>query len=420
MLFTSKGSAFCLPPEPDLETCEANERKMPRQPEMRELYHQYKQNFLGELDKLNAAETADADVLMLAHYLHLGCNNREYVDKVELLMPELPRQGVSDAEYLVQVMLHDRGEKALSKASLTLASSRLFGYEYFVVDEQALCFDGEPKCEAGPGFDKAFSESITEGIRKRYGTGICRVRSQMKDHLWIVEITHGGAKRKEANENNAQTIDVLRQPIEVDCLIYDTQYDDIRIHMENKSVTVLGNYCSAFGQCLYDNPSYWHSHPKYNLEHFNRQRNELQQLLARGSERLSNPQVGKLSIMISSASYEIKSRCYGGAISIDKYTKKNALGLNNSLAEGEYLLPLEASISSISLKFSYGPSSGKSFTINLSRKQRTLESEAIPGFEDWLYEEGFFRPAKKRNAQAYAEEEGGTLSAAEEGEDDAP
>ena len=418
VFFTSKGSNFNLAPEPRLESCEVNERKMPRQQELRELYTQYKLEFLREMDKLNAAETADADVLLLAHYLHLGCNNSEYTDKVESLLPDLPRRGGSDAEYLVQAMLHYNGEKALSKASLMLASSRLFGYEYFVVDERALPFTLKPNYEAGADFDRAFEDNISEGIQKRYGTGICRVRSQMKNELWVVEITHGGAKRKEANENNSKTVDVLRQPIEVDCLIYDTRFNDIRIHMESKSVAVLEIYCKGFGTTLFDNPLYWHSKPKYNLDHFNLKRDDLQQLLARGADRLSNPQVGKLNISISSVSYAISHRLYGGVETTDKYTKRNSHGLNNSMGYGEYLVPIESTITSISLKFSHGSSKTKSIQITLTHKRRTLESEAIPGIEDWLYDEGFSRRIIVRPDKAYNDFEETSLEVAE-GTDDA-
>ena len=57
VFFTSKGSNFNLAPEPRLETCEVNERKMPRHQELRELYTQYKLEFLREMDKLNAVFT---------------------------------------------------------------------------------------------------------------------------------------------------------------------------------------------------------------------------------------------------------------------------------------------------------------------------------------------------------------------------
>lgn len=413
VFFSSKGSNFNLAPEPRLELCEVNERKMTREQEMRELYAQYKQDFLREMDKLNAAETADADVLLLAHYLHLGCNNSDYIDKVESLLPDLPRRGGSNAEYIVQAMLHYNGEKTLSRASLMLASSRLSGYEYFVVDEQALRFTLKPNYEPGGDFDRAFENNIAEGIQKRYGTGICRVKSQQKNELWVVEITHGGAKRKEANENNSKTVDILRQPIEVDCLIYDTRFNDIRIHMESKSVAVLEIYCKEFGATLFENPLYWHSKPKYNLDYFNLKHDELQQLLARGADRLSNPRVGKLSISVSSVSYSISHRLYGGIETTDKYTKRNSLGLNNSIGSGEYLVPKYATITSISLKFSHGSTKTKSIQITLTHKRRTLESEAIPGIEDWLYDEGFSRRKFILPNQAYEDKEESNLVAAE-------
>lgn len=414
VFFSSKGSSFSLPPQPCLETCELNARNMPRQQQMRELYHFYKQDFLCELDKLNAAESADADVLLLAHYLHLGCHNSDFIDKLEASLPSLPRQGCSDAEYLVQAMLHADGEKALGEASLLLASSRLCGYEYFVADEQALFLSPEARYEAGKDFDQAFTDQISESIQKRYGTGICRVHSHMKNELWIVEITHGGAKRKEANENKAHTIDVLRQPIEVDCLIYDTRYNDIRIHMENKSAAVLGIYCKSFGNCLFGNHLYWHDKPKYRLNNFNLRREELQELLARGEERLSNPKAGKLTITIAAVSYSINHRYYGGGYTTDKYTKRNSHGVNYSIEEGEYLVPLGAMISSIRLKFTHGSSpKAKSISVILTNRRRTLESEAIPGIEDWLYDEGFSHSRERRRTGVYGEDEEQGLHAAE-------
>ncbi len=87
---------------------------------------------------ITATIKEDVEVMLLAHYLHQGRNNVDYVDKVQSLMPCMMRKTASGAEYLVRVMLNQGGEKDLRKASLMLSSSRTYGYEYFVVDEQAL------------------------------------------------------------------------------------------------------------------------------------------------------------------------------------------------------------------------------------------------------------------------------------------
>lgn len=403
-LFTKRSENFCLEPQPLLETCELNERKMPRLKEVRDLYNQYKQDFLEEMDKLNATIPSDADVLLLAHYLHLGCKNTDYVDKVEAQLPNHHRLGSSDAEFLVSVMMLSEGEKILSRASQMLAATRICGYEYFVMDEQALAFRATPAHQPGNEFDRAFEAEIEEKMQERYGTGICRVHSSLKGTLWVVEITHGGAKQKESNENNAKTVDVLRQPIEVDCLIYDPEYNDIRIHMESKTSAILTLYCQSFGECLFQNKLFWHNKPKYTLDNFNKRRNELQALLTRGSKMLSNPTVGKLTIDITSVSYSQMKRLYGGSVSTDKYTRRNSKGLNNTMEEMETLVPIEATITSISLKFVYGTAKKKSLTICLTGRRRTLESEAIKGIEDWLHSEHFSHKRRLRTIKEMYED----------------
>lgn len=85
---------------------------------------------------------------------------------------------------------------------------------------------------------------------------------------------------------------------------------------------------------------------------------------------------------------------------------------------GEYLVPIESTITSISLKFSHGSSKTKSIQITLTHKRRTLESEAIPGIEDWLYDEGFSRRIIVRPDKAYNDFEETSLEVAE-GTDDA-
>lgn len=390
-LFSKISSNFQLEPQPDLEECAVNERRMPINPDMKEVYKDYKLAFLEQMDKLNATIKEDVEVMLLAHYLHLGHSNGDYVDKVESLMPYMKRKTASDAEYLVHVMLNPGGEKALRKASLMLSSSRTYGYEYFVVDEQALPFTCTPKHVAGMLFDDAYANEIREGLQQRYGTSICVVRSEMKNGLWIVEITHGGTKRKESNENNAETIDILRQPIEVDCLIYDPTYNDIRIHMENKTSSILDLYRKSFGQCLYDNHMYWCSSPKYYLKHFNIPRVKLQEMLVRGATRLSNAAVGKLSISIPSVTYKFVRRLWGGKYSTETYTRKCVDGFNYTMEDSETLAPRNATIVSVTLRFEYGGSKKKSLPINITEKRRTMESEAIPGIEDWLHDEGFSR-----------------------------
>ena len=359
----------------------------------------------------------DVEVMLLAHYLHLGRNNVDYVDKVVSLMPYMKRKTANDAEYLVHVMLNPGGEKALRKASLMLSSSRTYGYEYFVVDEQALPFTCTPKHVAGQLFDDAYANEIREGLQQRYGTSICVVRSEMKNGLWIVEITHGGTKRKESNENNAETIDILRQPIEVDCLIYDPTYNDIRIHMENKTSAILDLYRKMFGQCLYDNHMYWHSSPKYYLNHFNIPRVKLQEMLVRGATRLSNATVGKLSISIPSVTYIKTKRLWGGKYSTETMTRKCPDALNYTMDDNETLVPKGTTITSITLKFEYGKTN--SLSIVITEKRRTMESEAIPGIEDWLHDEGFSRSGAVHKKEEPVEDTiGAPLMAAEGTEGD--
>ncbi len=408
-LFSAKSEHFELPKYPELETCKLNGKRMPTSREMRDLYAGYKREFLHQMDQLNALSPGDMDVLLLAHYLHLGKNNEEYVDRLEQIAKDVPRKALSEVEYVVQVMLSEGGERYLCKASLMFAASRTCGYQYFVPDSSALPFSAEAQVRPGETFNRLFADTIYEEIKQHYGTEICRVYSEEKGDLWVIEITHGGVRRKEANESNSETIDTLRQPIEVDCVIYDKKYNDVRIHMENSNTKVTELYYRSLGYCMYNNPRYWNAGVKYQLEHFNIPRTELQQLLLRGAERLSNPRVGKLTLKVTKVSYTVDKEDMYRVRSTDNYTKSNSAGLNNTMGEGETLVPHYAYIKSLTLRLTYGPKQ-KGISIILTRQRRTLETEAIPGIEDWLHDEGFFYACKPQ--RSWQEEQ--TLEAAED------
>lgn len=410
-LFTAKSENFTLPKHPELETCELNGKRMPTSRELRDLYNEYKKEFLNQMDKLSALSPGDIDVLLLAHYLHLGKHSDDYVDRLEQTARHIPRKALSGEEYVVSVMLSEDGDRYLSRASLMFAASRTCGYQYFVPDLSALQFSHRVRVRPGEDFDRLFADTIREEIKKRYGTGICRVYSEEKGDLWVIEVTHGGIRRKESNESNSETIDALRQPIEVDCIIYDKKYNDVRIHMENANSKIMELYYSSLGYCMYNNPRYWHEAVKYQLEHFNIPKTELQQLLIRGSERLSNPRVGKLAIKVTKVSYSVVREDKHRVRSTDSYTRSNSAGLNNTMGEDETLVPAYAHIKSVTLRLTYGLKN-KGISILLTQKKRTLETEAIPGIEDWLHDEGFFY-ARKPNF-AWQEEEEQDLEAAEE------
>lgn len=409
--FTARSDNFRLPEHPELETCELNGKRMPASQDMRNLYAEYKCEFLNQMDQLTALSPGDVDVLLLAHYLHLGKNNEEYVDRLEQIAKDIPRKALSEVEYVVLVMLSEDGERYLRNASMAFMASRTCGYQYFVPDPSALPFSTGKLVRPGKEFNIQFAESIREEIKKRYGTEICRVHSEEKGNLWVIEITHGGVRRKESNEANSETVDALRQPIEVDCVIYDKKYNDVRIHMENTSTKITELYYSSLGFCMYNNPRYWTDGIKYRLEHFNIPKSELQQLLLRGAERLSNPKVGKITIKVTKVSYAVERTDMYRIRTIDNYTRGNSAGLNNTMEDEETLVPYYAHIKSVTLRLTYGQKK-KGITIILTQQRRTLETEAIPGIEDWLHDEGFFYAFKPQ--YSWQENDEQVLEAAED------
>ena len=98
-------------------------------------------------------------------------------------------------------------------------------------------------------------------------------------------------------------------------------------------------------------------------------------------------------------------------------TRKCPDALNYTMDDNETLVPKGTTITSITLKFEYGKNN--SLSIVITEKRRTMESEAIPGIEDWLHDEGF-----SRSGAVYKKEEpvedtiGAPLMAAEGTEDD--
>lgn len=119
--------------------------------------------------------------------------------------------------------------------------------------------------------------------------------------------------------------------------------------------------------------------------------------MLRGAERLSNPNVGKLTLKVTKVSYTVDKEDMYRIRSTDNYTKNNSAGLNNTMGEGETLVPYYAYIKSPTLRFTYGPKQ-KGISIILTRQRRTLEAEAIPGIEDWLHDKGFFYACKPQRS----------------------
>ena len=262
-------------------------------------------------------------------------------------------------------------------------------YHYFIRDYDTLRFYQKPILMPGNELDAALSSHLSLELQKEYGTKVCTIKSEVKDALWIIVITHGGVRQKEKNESQAEAVDMVRQPIETDCIIYDTKYDDLRIHMQKHRIKTMNIYYKALGKVLFQNANWWKPGDKYGLHRFNLPKEELQQLLARGAERLSNPTSGKLSLNISSVHYSETISLEGKRRTTNKHGISNREGINHSLADGQTLVPLHATITSITLRFSNRLNNKeKSVPITLGGKKRTLESEFVPDLEDWLHEEG--------------------------------
>lgn len=389
-LFTSLTDNFSLKPHPELETCELNARKIPKDRELKEIYDNYKQLFLMSLDNLSANNERDVEVILLAHYLHISHTNEEYTSVLEALCKDIPRCACSSIEYVAKVMLHPNCRNRLAQASMQVSSNLRHSYTYFTRNPQSLSFSSKPLHTPGPDLNSALANSIAEFLTKKYNTAICQIQSQVRDDNWIIEITHGGMRQKEQKEEKAKPVDSVRQPIETDCIIYNTRYKDVRIHMEKGSETAMVSYYQALGDCLFQNVNYWHSAPKYGLDIFGSRKEEVQAMLARGAERLKNPNSGKISLDITSITYTVTKAMYGGVNTSTKHTLNNKQGLNNAADDGEPLVPPYATITHVTLRFCYGLKKAKSLPITISTRKRTLESEVIPGIEDWLKDEHVF------------------------------
>ncbi len=353
------------------------------------MYEAYKDNFRNQLDNLTIASQKDMEVALIAHYLCMAYSDEDYISRLEQLAPKVPRSSCGDIDFAVRVLMTEDGQKLLSRASLLQTVNSNQCYFYYVRDFQTLAFQKEPAHTPGAELDHALVSLLSLELKEIYGTEVCIVKTQAKDELWVMEITHGGARQKEKNESHAEAVDMVRQPIETDCIIYDTKYDDLRIHMEKKRVGTMNLYCQTLGRALFLNEKWWKPGEKYGLHRFNIPREELQLMLARGAERLSNPTAGNLSLSISRVNYSEIKCLVGKASTENKHSISNKDGLNNALGEGERLVPQSATITSVSLRFTNKLKKKKqAMVITISGKKRTLESEMVPNIEDWLHDEG--------------------------------
>lgn len=386
--FSQNSTNFNIRECPVLENCALTSRNIPSNKDVRDLYDEYKHEFYTHLDDLSASSPDDVDIILVCHYLHLAFCSEEYAAALEEVAIEMPRRGESNIEYTAKVFLM-YGASPLSRASMNQASSSRQSFLYFIRDLSALRYRETARYEAGEDFENAMTALLSPQLKEKYRTDICVVRSQVKENLWIIEINHGGTRQKEKNESGAKAVDVVRQPLESDCIIYDLRYDDVRIHMEKHSKTTMEMYRKALGRCLFDNDAWWKAGTKYGIHRFNIPAQELKKMLARGAEKLANHMSGKLTLDISKFSYTETRRLSGGAYSTSTYNVINPTGYNNSMTDDETLVPQHATITSVTLRFSYGVSKKKSLPITISNRKRTLESEVIPTLKNGCMKRAF-------------------------------
>lgn len=315
------------------------------------------------------------------------CCSEDLLDKL-VQRSGMPHEGgISAFEYAVQVLLHTRDTALFG--NIVKMNKRQFpvGYNYYI--PEVSLFTPTPSVQVGEELDADLKDRIEERVTKIYSTKVCVVRSEEMNGKWYIEVYHGGMRQKTESEKDAQSKDMVIQPLESDSIVYDTDSHYIKVRMAKHKVRVERDiYIEALAGCLSNDLVKWKQGEKFDLSKFNVCKDDLNTLLARAGEHMSSPELGIVKVRVVEVSYEKPINRKDVGATTDKFTiSNNDVGLNNSIAPGTTLVDVAAPARIVfGIHFKCAK---KSTNLRIYLTNKTLSECALSHrFESWLNDEG--------------------------------
>lgn len=338
----------------------------------------------------DASTDKEVQTLILLDDMRRCCVGEGLLDKLEAMSGIRYVAGLPALEYAARVLLKKKDPDMFNRVAKQAKRQVPVGYHYYIPEEGSL-FTVKPDAKVGDALNAAVKESIEESIADQYKTKVCVVRSEEVGNRWYIEVCHGGMKQKTESEKDAQTKDVVLQPLESDSIVYNTCTHDIKVRMAKHKIRMeRDTYVPALAAYLTDNALKWTQQSKFDLTKFNVPKEELNELLKRAGEAMSSPQLGNVSVIVTEVNYEQPFQNDEGVTTSNWYTVKNkSLGLNYALSAGERLVE-QGVINRVSFSLLCpGLKKRKGGTMPISLTDKTLsESPLSVAFETWLNKEG--------------------------------
>lgn len=315
------------------------------------------------------------------------CTADDLRDKLET-RSGVPHIGGIDAfEYAVQVLLHTGNTAIFGNIAKTAKRQIPVGYHYY--EPEASLFTPNPDAKVGDELNADLKGRIEEKMAEVYSTKVCVVRSEEQNGKWYIEVYHGGMRQKTESEKDAQSKDMVFQPLESDSIVYNTRTHDIKVRMAKHKVKVeRDTYIPALAGYLSGDTIKWKQDVKFDLAMFNVPKDDLNALLARAGEEMSSPELGNVTVRVAEVAYEVPVQRPDVAATMNKLTiMNNDVGLNNSMAPGTILVP-DATPTRIVFSAQFqGAKKKNSLRISLTSKSLG-ECHLSQSFETWLEREG--------------------------------
>lgn len=352
----------------------------------------YRDKVVGFIQGLAKDASSDKEVqtLILLDDMRRCCGGEDHLDTLEAMSGIRHAAGLPALEYAARVLLKKKDPDLFNRVAKKVKRPVPVGYHYYIPEEGSL-FTVKQDAKVGDALNAALKESIDASIAEQYKTKVCVVRSEEVGGRWYIEVCHGGMKQKTESEKDAQTKDVVLQPLEIDSIVYNTTTHDIKVRMAKHKIRIeRDTYVPALAGYLTDNALKWTQEPKFSLSKFNVPKEELNELLQRAGEAMSSAQLGNVSITITEVSYEQSFQNDEGVFVSNVYTVKNkVLGLNYALSAGERLVE-SGIINHVSFSLHCpGLKNRKGGSIPIALTDKTLsESPLSVDFEAWLDKEG--------------------------------
>lgn len=375
-------------PEKDVFTDEEAELEQARR--------SYFNSFLIGLERIEYNDDAKGINAQIASLLDdvKCCENDEIVEILAQFFPDIKSEYYPALEFVVRVLLLSDSPQIISSAAKKAKKTYSRGFHYYGLADM-VPFPDNCKFEAGETFNSAYQAAISEKLQSTYGTQIWHVTSSIVRDTFCIEIMHGSRRQKIDSEQNAQAKPSVIRPIVWDVIHFNMRTKEIRIHMEKRSVRTEKNiYIWALSKIWTDLTCRWAPLDKFDLSKFQVTYGEIQAMMDRASNLLSDPvhgigaKVGKVIVWLTDVSYTLTLKSPDGYTIFEKNVRESVkkYGLSGTHAKNLPLVPLGSTIDEVTLSIRYGTGRNRK-TPSVTIKPDSKSENDLYMLDEWLEDE---------------------------------